>query len=234
MLYKGSTKVFKTRMANRLAVKKHDPPPSLGTNTLTCQVVEYDVGERCGLYLLPEPVTCFRDASYKQIQRFNLASTSSLVLLDSITSGRQALGEEWDFAKYYSLNELKVDGKLVAKDVLLLEDLKPLSGTPRIPYRPLRDQLAPFSCYAMVLLYGPQVQETIEDISAQYKHITVYQMKQPSDSLWSFSLLGQTSRDGAIVRVAGKESEIVRSCLKIILRRLDVTIGIDTYRRAFA
>jgi urease accessory protein len=163
-----------------------------------------------------------------------------LVLLDSITSGRQALGEDWDFAKYYSLNEVKVDGKLVAKDVLLLEDpkssptLTTQSGSTRIPYRPLREQLAPYSCYAMVLLYGPQVQEAIEDISAQYKHITVYQMKQTPDSLWSFSLLGATSSEGAIVRVAGKESEIVRSCLKTILRHLDVTIGIDTYRRAFA
>lgn len=208
-----------------------------GTTTLTTQTMEYLVEEGAGLYLLPEPVTCFRDASYKQIQKFYLKGTSSLVLLDSITSGRQACGEDWDFAKYYSLNEVWVEERLVAKDVMLLADPDTQEGShhhPRIPKRPLRKQLAPYSCYAMVLLYGPQILETLQDIEAQYKQEIVFQRKRPTDSIWSFSYLGETPLDGAIVRVAGKETEVVRSCLKTILRHLGRTIGGDTFRRAFS
>ena len=197
--------------------------------------MEYSVKAGCGLFLIPEPVTCFRDASYKQIQRFHLEdSTASLVLVDSITSGRQALGEDWDLETYYSLNEVRIGKKLIAKDVLSLQDRASASPSSRIPHRPLRERLSPYSCYAMVLLYGPEVEETIKDIEEQYSHLTVYQMRKPLDCLWSFSLLGQSAKDGGIVRVAGKETETVRALLRVILRRIVVSIGIDTYQRAFA
>ncbi|KAF6766533.1 UreD urease accessory protein-domain-containing protein [Ephemerocybe angulata] len=251
LLSQGSTKVFKMRLGTRLAssawvdssLASPQPIPegSADAPTLTTQVMDYRVHEGCGLYLLPEPVTCFRDASYKQIQRFHLEDrTSSLVLVDSITSGRQALGEDWDFAKYYSMNEVWIGGKLITKDVMLLEGDREAAKSPddssrhRVPKRLLRDQLAPYSCYAMVLLYGPQAQETIEDIANQYKEHIVYQRRMPTDSLWSFSLLGENTTDGAVVRIAGKETEVVRSCLKATLRRLERVIGVDTFRRAFA
>ena len=208
------------------------------TTPLTTQVMEYRIEGGAGLYLLPEPVTCFRDASYKQIQRFHLKRTSSLVLLDSVTSGRQACGENWDFAKYHSLNEVWVEERLVAKDVMLLAGPESQEGSNRshlrIPERPLRDQLAPYSCYAMVLLFGPQVLDTVQDLEAQYKDEILFQRKKPADSIWSLSLLGDSTLDGAIVRVAAKETEVVRSCLKSILRQLEKTIGVDTYQRAFA
>ncbi|KAJ3548331.1 hypothetical protein NMY22_g1303 [Coprinellus aureogranulatus] len=262
ILSQGSTKVFKVRVGSRLAassgralprstptarLQSATTPPSLQQTTdtindsvaapLTTQTMEYSVEEGAGLYLLPEPVTCFRDASYKQIQRFYLKRTSSLVLLDSITSGRQAWGENWDFSKYCSLNEVWIGGKVVAKDVMLLagpniQEDPPDSG--HISKRSLREKLAPYSCYAMVLLYGPQVRETICDIEALYKQETVFQRKKPTDCIWSFSLLGEGPLDGAIIRAAGKETEGVRSCLKYILRHLDKTIGADTYRRAFS
>lgn len=252
----GSTKVFKMRTGDRLStsLKRPQVPAStpeipaggvassssvpVSTAPLTTQVMEYSVEGGAGLYLLPEPVTCFRDAAYKQIQRFHLKRTSSLVLLDSITSGRQACGEDWDFAKYYSLNEVWVEEKLVAKDVMLLAGPETQEGSnrthSRIPKRQLRDQLAPYSCYAMVLLFGPQVLDIVQDLQAQYKEEIVFQRKKPTDSIWSLSLLGESPLDGAIVRVAAKETEVVRSCLKSILRQLDKTIGVDTYQRAFA
>ena len=67
-------------------------------------------------------MTCFRDASYNQIQTFDLTGTATVVVLDWITSGRKTRGEDWAFSRYYSANEITVNGKEVAKDILLLDD----------------------------------------------------------------------------------------------------------------
>ncbi|TFK30776.1 UreD-domain-containing protein [Coprinopsis marcescibilis] len=222
LLSQGSTKVFKIRPGTRLASKG-------GDTTLTVQAMTYAVGPASTLVLLPDPVTCFRHASYNQIQKFDLDPTASLVLLDSITAGRQALGENWDFSRYYSMNQVRVEGRLVANDVLLLQDERGLSSG--LHTRSLGDQLAPYSCYAMVVLYGPELEATIQDIAMQYDGLTVYQRKTAGDSIWSFS---RVENEAAVVRVAGKETEMVRSLLKVVLRQLEHVVGPDIYRRAFS
>ncbi|EAU92675.1 hypothetical protein CC1G_01720 [Coprinopsis cinerea okayama7 len=233
LLTQGSTKVFKTRIGARLASGTR--PHTFQDRTLTVQTMSYRVGSGSSLFLLPEPVTCFRNASYNQIQTFDLEETASLVLLDSITEGRQAQGEDWDLSRYYSMNRVKIGKNLVANDVLLLEDQGHGPQTPGLPSRSLRDQLAPYSCYAMAILCGPQVQDTIKDIAEQYEPLAVYQRRTAEDCIWSFSPLdAATTFQAAIVRVAGKEAQLVRSRLKIILRQLEGVVGVDVYRRAFA
>ncbi|KAF9022979.1 hypothetical protein BDZ89DRAFT_1070340 [Hymenopellis radicata] len=115
----GSTKVFKTRPGRRLATVEGDQSSTLPPTT---QNLTFTVSASGGLFLLPDPVTCFRSATYNQIQTFHLAETSSAAILDWITSGRRSLGEEWAFSRYYSVNEIFLDGKRIARDVMLLED----------------------------------------------------------------------------------------------------------------
>jgi urease accessory protein len=225
--------VFKTRaVGSRLAGAK---PTVFRNRTLTVQTMTYTVGQGSNLFLLPEPAQLFRDASYNQIQKFNLDPSSSLVLIDSITAGRQSQDEEWDFSRYYSMNQVRVQGKLVANDVLLLQDQTEEQIRACLPTRTLRDQLAPYSCYAMVILYGPLVQDTIRDIAKQYDSLVVFQQRTPEDCIWSFSSLDTFSptNQAAIVRVAGKEAEMVRSRLRDILRQLEHIVGVDVFRRAF-
>ncbi|KAF9015503.1 UreD urease accessory protein-domain-containing protein [Cyathus striatus] len=111
VLSQGSTKVFKTRTGQRLSstqpLNTHNNKFTIPAS-LTIQNMHYVVARESALFLLPDPVTCFKDASYNQIQRFDLAEDASLVLLDWITSGRKTLGEEWAFSRYYSVNEVFV------------------------------------------------------------------------------------------------------------------------------
>ena len=79
--------------------------------------MDVNIDSGSSLFLLPDPVTCFRSARYNQLQTFRAAADASVVLLDWISSGRKALGEDWSFSRYYSLNELWVDGKRVARDL---------------------------------------------------------------------------------------------------------------------
>lgn len=189
------------------------------------------VADGGALFLLPDPVTCFRAASYNQLQTFHLERGASAVLLDWVTAGRKSLGEEWSFSRYYSLNEVMVEGKRVARDVMCLEE--PGEDVGPLRRRTLCERLAPYSCYATLILCGPVVQGVVAHLEAAYKEITVFRRKEPASLLWSLSPLVESSRLGYIVRVAGKETEEVKHWLADSLRRLEDVVGMDVYRKAF-
>ncbi|KAI0673444.1 UreD-domain-containing protein [Trametes maxima] len=223
ILSQGSTKVFKTRPGQRLSSRSQIYP-------VTTQGMEVHVSPGSALFLLPDPVTCFRSAKYHQSQIFHLAPDSSAVLLDWITSGRKSLGEEWVFSKYYSLNEVWVDGRRIARDATLLEERDSLGG-PLAP-RTLRETLAPYSCYATVIVYGDLVQDTVRHLSAAYATITVFKQNAPLPLLWSLSTMCEGR--GCVIRVAATETEDVKMWLGKALSDLEGVLGVDVYRRAFS
>ena len=74
------------------------------------------------------------------------------------------------------------------------------------------------------------VQGIVSGLEHQYRAISVYKQAQPDALLWSMSRIA----DGCVlVRVAGKETEIVKNWLKTTLSPLAELIGIDVYSRAF-
>jgi urease accessory protein len=207
---------------------------------VTQQRLDVCVAAGGALYLLPDPVTCFRDAAYHQVQTFRLARGASAALLDWYTSGRRARGEEWAFARYYSVNEVFVDGTRSARDVVLLEGADTAShpaaarGAQPLPRRPLADRMGPYACYATLLLYGPRLQGVVQVLEDRMRAATVFQVKEPLDVLWSLSpVRGEAGDDGRIVRVAGKETEDVKKWLSDALRGLVEVIGGEVYSKIF-
>lgn len=195
---------------------------------VTRQDMSITVPQNGALFLLPDPVTCFRSANYHQFQTIHLSSSASLVLLDWYTSGRKSIGEEWVFERYYSLNEVFVDGRRVARDATLLED-KPLVPE-GLTQRTLAEKMAPYACYATVLLYGSLTALTREQLWAAYQATTVFKKSARPNLLWSFSPLCEGK--GAVLRVAALESEDVRNWLGVALRGLEGVIGADIYKKA--
>ncbi|KAH8997578.1 UreD-domain-containing protein [Lactarius akahatsu] len=213
-LSQGSTKVFKARPGVRAAV-----PVTLrtlgATTTVTQQRLEVSIAAGGALYLLPDPVTCFRDAAYHQVQTFRLARGASAALLDWYTSGRRARGEEWAFARYYSINEVFVEAS-------------------PLPRRTLADRMGPYACYATLFLYGPRVQGVVRELEERMRAATVFQVREPLDVLWSLSpVRGEAGNEGRIVRVAGKETEDVKKWLSDALRGLVDVIGGEVYSKIF-
>lgn len=194
-----------------------------------------DVNVRPGgsLFLLPDPVTCFRSARYTQTQVFRVAKDSSVVLLDWINSGRKALGEDWSFSRYYSLNELWIDGARIARDAMLLEEsqLSSNTGQLKLPARTIAERLSPYSCYATVLIYGPLMADTIQSLLASYSSITVFKHNARPPLIWSVSTICHSR--GCVLRVAALETEDVRRWLGANLSLLESTIGHDIYSKAF-
>ncbi|KAG1757703.1 UreD urease accessory protein-domain-containing protein [Suillus lakei] len=259
LLSQGSTKVFKTRAGNRASTRfqSSSPQPS-SLQAVTTQFMEVTIAPDSALFLLPDPVTCFRSASYTQVQTFHLAGSASIVLLDWVTSGRRSMGEDWDFQRYYSVNEVFVEGRRVARDVLLLDnssfDTQNASGSYSsdpsrsslntqtaskscslgpscAPLRTLKDRLAPYSCYAMLLLYGPQTHGVVTELQAKYRTISIFKRAAPERFLWSLTPVDDGK--GTVIRAAGVDTEDVKNWFKEALRGLEAVVGIDEYRKVF-
>lgn len=209
--------MFKFRPGQRAASTDVDAPQ------VTTQRMDFAVASGGSLFLLPDPVTCFAKASYNQIQTFRLAPDASLAVLDWVTSGRKSRGEEWVFARYYSVNEIVVDGRRVAKDVMLLENEDGKENT-----RTLASRLEPYGCYATLLLYGPQVQGVVSALTEEYGRIQVFKTNERPGLLWSFSGFGD---GGRVVRIAGKETEEVRRWIGNALRPLEMVVGREIFQR---
>jgi len=214
LLTQGNTKIFK---------------PSDATSRQR-QMLEIEVEAKASIILLPAPVTCFAQASYQQFQTIRLANdTSSVILLDWLTSGRTSRGEAWEFANYRSENSIRLGPKLIAQDVLWLKN-DPIMGS-------IRSRVEPYQCYATLLLFGPIARTIIDRFEIEWDDIRQISLarkpnQEPKDILWSFSsLLGGK---GAIVRCAGLEIETVRTWLKYRLKSLDEVLGRDLYRNAWA
>lgn len=110
----ASTKVFKSEIEGQIV----------------SQTFKLKVASNATLAFLPDPVTCFTRAKYRQIQSFDLDKNANLVFVDWLTSGRKrnylATGslhtnrtetlEEWNFSEYDTKSEVFVDGERLVTD----------------------------------------------------------------------------------------------------------------------
>lgn len=117
LLTQGSTKLFKA--ASR--------------DILSRQALSVHLAPGTALCYLPDPVQPFAQSSFEQQQTYNLepiASSAqrhgSLCVLDWVSNGRPANGENWSFHRYTSRNEIYIhhaDGRrrLLLRDSLVLD-----------------------------------------------------------------------------------------------------------------
>lgn len=231
----GSTKVFKIRRV----LPDHAPAPTISAlpsgPPTTRQHLSTTIQHHSSLFLLPCPVTCFASARYIQKQTFNLSKTSNLVLLDWFTSGRMERGEEWLFSSYSTLNEVFVDGQRIARDAQLLKDDHTKAEGDHEPSPHITSYLsrvAPYSCYATIIIVGPSLVPLLDYLSKTFSSITQYPQPLPYSLLWSFSpLTSPGERSGGIIRVAGASTEEVREWIRINLERggMKELLGVDLW-----
>ncbi|WFD35608.1 hypothetical protein MCUN1_002466 [Malassezia cuniculi] len=248
VLTQGSTKVYREKRGNDPAMA--GVPRAAGP--VSSQYMRYIVRPNATLILLADPVTCFARARYSQVQRVDLRSErSSLVLLDWFTSGRLAVEadsgrvpEFWHFYLYHSRNEVRVAGNVVVRDIQRLEqDLPEVLGQSATD---LGKRCAPYTCYATLILYGPECAAMCASLTAEFGQI---QQGQPlrggscdaPELLWSLSSLqaepaaggsqATVSRlPGVVVRVAARETDELKRWLYERLGHLRTLVGDDMYR----
>ncbi|KAF3482257.1 urease accessory protein UreD [Arthroderma uncinatum] len=136
----GSTKIFKTEAQG--GRKRHAPKTD---NDRSKQTLKVQLGQGTGLCLLPDPSVPFADSRYDQFQSFTLlredgragehaqgkqavnedrvsGSKGSLCVLDWVTEGRSARGENWSFDSWTGRNEVWLEDCKTGKRRLLLRD----------------------------------------------------------------------------------------------------------------
>ncbi len=183
--------------------------------------VRIDAGTLC--VIAPDPVSCFTDARYEQRQHFHLDESASLVLIDSLCSGRLAHGERWAFSRYRSCNEVFLADRRIFRDVLLLD---PLDGPLDHPQR-----LGRFDCLAMALLIGPRVLHAAEAMLSSISSMSPG--VDPATGLLASAspLRVDGSSRGAVLRVAGPGTESVGRFLRAQLEFLCKLLGEDPWKR---
>lgn len=141
----GHTKIFKS-----------DSPA-----TTTRQDLHVTIADGAALCLLPDPVQPFARSVYEQTQVFRLrGAAASLCLLDWVTRGRGARGEDWDLVRWVGRNEVwwsavasgADEGRLLVRDAVKLDGRSP----PLSPaVRELRDAMHGIGIFGTLILRGP-------------------------------------------------------------------------------
>ncbi|KAK9937198.1 hypothetical protein M0R45_014005 [Rubus argutus] len=202
------------------------------------QVMEARVGSNALLAVIPDPVTCFSTARYSQKQVFRVASDSSLVIVDWITSGRHESGEKWDFDFYKSANHIFIGDE----EPLFLDMVHLQSGS----ISSIAERMQDYQVIAMVLLLGPKikhiqdlVQENVKRMMAEKLHIPStasgcqkkmnadYRFTKPS-FIASSSVFGPKGV-GVVVRIAATTTESVYKFLQHQLAGMEPLLGVSPY-----
>lgn len=89
----GHTKIFRPTAASQ-------------QQQTTRQSLEVHVARGAALCLLPDPVQPFADSRYEQTQVFRVARGGNLCVLDWVTQGRTARGEDWSLDLWRGRNEV--------------------------------------------------------------------------------------------------------------------------------
>lgn len=142
----GHTKVFKS------------PTPDI----VTRQTMRVDIAPGAALCLLPDPVQPFEDSVYEQSQIFRMTSGASLCLLDWVTQGRTARGENWSFVRWDGRNEVwsvpegnaetAGGGRLLVRDAVIL-DSRQHGQHPQM--KTLRESMHGMGVVGTLVLRGP-------------------------------------------------------------------------------
>lgn len=144
----GHTKIFK----------------SATPDIVTRQTLNVTIQDGAALCLLPDPVQPFAESVYEQTQIFRLRGPrASLFLLDWVTQGRSARGEDWDLVRWVGRNEVwwssgaaakgqgGGNGRLLVRDAVKLDGRASLSAAAK----DLRATMHGLGIFGTLILRGP-------------------------------------------------------------------------------
>ena len=223
LLTQGSTKIFKQRKTRDMQQQSTVPMPPV----VTSQSMKVVIEEGGLLALLPDPIQPFADSLYNQYQSFEMHPSGNLILLDWVTSGRPARGENWSLSSFRSRNDIfdtSAGRKLILRDTLIMNSN--VAGS-----------MYPHECFATVILRGPLLQDFSASVVDKFRNEE--RVRRPSAfravekgkerATWTAGIV----RDGCcVVKVAGETSELVKDFLRelLVVDTVEKLLGRDALR----
>lgn len=230
-LGRGATGVVTSQASTK--VFHADPAGTPARQTMNARIEEGAL-----LVVAPEPLVCFADAVYEQQQAFNLERGAGLVLLDWFTAGRTASrssptargcdtsgashGERWQMWRYASRNRIRVDGREVIHDAVVLDrDSSPIDS----PW-----SVGRFNVFANVVLVGDPLIDAMRELYADVRHRPV----EPTAPV-IVSVARREARvpgsEAMILRLAGPSVQAVQRELQSALSFLRGPLGVELWDR---
>ncbi|XP_068700471.1 uncharacterized protein [Montipora foliosa] len=170
------------------------------TGLVTQQHLNGVVADGGLLAVLPDPVVCFKNAIYSQLQDFELSSNGNAVILDWFTAGRVALGEIWDMTSYKSHSRVFVNGKLVYGDsVSLCSEKTGLS---------LKESMCGTMVLGSCVFIGPYFKEIKKRLRDRVSELTKCTgMNAAKKDVMAYASVLDSSRcDGVVVKLVTTQS----------------------------
>lgn len=220
----GHTKIFK----------------SATPDIVTRQTLNVAVEDGAALCLFPDPVQPFAESVYEQTQIFRLRGPgASLFLLDWVTQGRSARGEDWDLVKWIGRNEVwwspggaatttaqkgSGSGRLLVRDAVKLDGRASLSAAAG----DLRSTMHGLGIFGTLILRGPLTRSLGDFFVAEFAALprigardwrTEEEARRRAEedegardphAVWREERLGAERRDGVLWSAAG-----VRGCVVV-------------------
>ena len=183
--------------------------------TGTKQRIEGRLEEGSTFFSLPDPVVCFEGSNFSQRQTYELDMDASLLLVETVHSGRYSSGERWAFDSYRSRIEVRRNQEPVFLESLCLD-----SGA-----GPLVNRLGRFNAYCLILLLGPTLEargrELLEAVSSQ-------RLMPGADFVASACAL---PREGVVVRLASASTEVLSEAVRSYLSFVPEMLGDNPWAR---
>ncbi len=167
------------------------------------------------LLILPDPLVCFTGSKFLQRQQIDLEARASLLLVDTVSSGRHASGERWMFDRLKNQILVNRDGKPIFFESLLLDSKIGSIG----------ERMGRFNAFCVVLLAGPEFQEAGKII---VNSIGSQSMRSRADLISAVSPLGS---DATILRMAAVSGEALGLALREALQFLPGYLGDSPWDR---
>lgn len=177
--------------------------------------VDADVGDEALLVVAPDPIVCFARSRYEQEQRFAVAGTGGLVLVDWFTSGRHGSGERWAFDGYRSRSAVYRDGRLVWYDAVRLD---PSDGS-------IAARMGRYDVFATIAIAGARLEPHTGRALASVRDGT-------PGRAGAIVLAGSAiAGGGAVIRIAGPSVEKVGRAIRGCLAFVPELLGDDPWAR---
>ena len=203
---RGSTALLSTQAGTKV----YRSGGAVASQRLSARIAEGGV-----LAVLPQPVSCFAGARYRQEQRLALAPGASLLWLDALVAGRVARSERWAFDAYRARVEVAIGGRTVLADALRLV---PGEGPPVL------ERLEGVELLATAVALGPAVAPHARALRERLA-------AAPADRDAPVLAAASPLADGVLLRVASRSIAAGLAFLRERLAFVEAVAGADPFAR---
>jgi urease accessory protein len=193
----GPRSIVQLTSTSATRIYRSSPTAPIATQTCSIQVREGGL-----LEYLPDPLIPFAGSRYQQHTHIDLAQDAGLFWWETITPGREAHGEVFDYEQLHLAAEITALGKPLA-----IERMK-IAPQQRAPSSPIRLGPFPYFCSFYICKIGLEATRWLQ--MEQQLSTLAQEMSRPRDISWGVSTL---VAHGLLVRAISRQGRDIATGL---------------------